>query len=93
MQGNAVMELLACAGREVVTIWRALSRRMRAMPVVRTVPSPRRKLIALCEVAAPSGGTLTTFAAVAKAALGRFPDGPWRRALAEVADYTVRRVR
>lgn len=37
------------------------------MPVVRTVPSPRRKLIALCEVAAPSGGTLTTFAAVAKA--------------------------
>jgi octaprenyl-diphosphate synthase len=42
------------------------------------------------------GATLTRagrFAAVAKAALGRFPDGPWRRALAEVADYTVRRVR
>jgi octaprenyl-diphosphate synthase len=33
------------------------------------------------------------FAAVAKAALGVFPDGPWRRALAEVADYTVSRAR
>jgi hypothetical protein len=40
---------------------------MCAMPFVRTVPSPHRKLIALCEAAAPSGGSLTTFTAVAKA--------------------------
>ena len=33
------------------------------------------------------------FAATAKAALGVFPDGPWRRALAAVADYTVSRAR
>jgi octaprenyl-diphosphate synthase len=33
------------------------------------------------------------FAAAAKAALVVFPDGPWRRALAEVADYTVSRAR
>jgi octaprenyl-diphosphate synthase len=42
------------------------------------------------------GVTLTRagrFAAAAKAALGAFPDGPWRRALAEVADYTVSRAR
>jgi octaprenyl-diphosphate synthase len=33
------------------------------------------------------------FAAAAKAALEEFPDGPWRRALEDVADYTVRRAR
>ena len=33
------------------------------------------------------------FAAAAKAALSVFPDGPWRRALADVADYTVSRAR
>jgi octaprenyl-diphosphate synthase len=33
------------------------------------------------------------FAAAAKAALDVFPDGPWRRALADVADYTVSRAR
>jgi hypothetical protein len=37
------------------------------MSIVRTVPSPHRKLNALCAAAAPSGGTLTTFTAVAKA--------------------------
>jgi hypothetical protein len=40
---------------------------MCAMSIVRTVPSPHRKLIRLCQLAATSGGTLTTFAAVAKA--------------------------
>ena len=33
------------------------------------------------------------FAAAAKAALAVFPDGPWRRALTDVADYTVSRAR
>ena len=33
------------------------------------------------------------FAAAAKAALVAFPENPWRRALAEVADYTVSRGR
>jgi hypothetical protein len=40
---------------------------MCALSLVRFVPNPHRKLIALCELAAASGGTLTTFAAAAKA--------------------------
>jgi octaprenyl-diphosphate synthase len=52
--------------------------------------------LALMDGCGAIGATLARaarFATAAKAALAAFPDGAWRRALAEVADYTVSRAR
>jgi octaprenyl-diphosphate synthase len=50
-------------------------------------------LMAGCGAIGATLARAARFAATAKAALVAFPDGPWRRALAEVADYTVSRAR
>jgi octaprenyl-diphosphate synthase len=50
-------------------------------------------LMAGCDAIRTTIGRAGRFATAAKAALGIFPDGPWRRALTEVADYTVSRAR
>jgi octaprenyl-diphosphate synthase len=50
-------------------------------------------LMADCGAIGATLARAARFAAMAKAALGVFPDSPWRRALARVADYTVSRAR
>jgi len=50
-------------------------------------------LMAGCDAIGLTLARAGRFAAAAKAALDVFPDSAWRRALADVADYTVRRAR
>jgi octaprenyl-diphosphate synthase len=50
-------------------------------------------LMAGCGAIATTLARAGRFTAAAKAALAVFPDDPWRRALANVADYTVSRAR
>jgi octaprenyl-diphosphate synthase len=50
-------------------------------------------LMAGCDAIGRTVARADRFAATAKVALDVFPDGPWKRALANVADYTVRRAR
>lgn len=50
-------------------------------------------LMAGCNAIEMTVARASRFAAMAKTALDVFPDGPWKRALANVADYTVRRAR
>jgi octaprenyl-diphosphate synthase len=50
-------------------------------------------LMARCGAIGTTLARAARFAGAAKAALDVFADGPWRMALARVADYTVSRVR
>jgi octaprenyl-diphosphate synthase len=50
-------------------------------------------LMARCGAIGTTVARAGRFAAAAKAALDVFPDSPWRRALRDVADYTVQRAR
>jgi octaprenyl-diphosphate synthase len=50
-------------------------------------------LMAGCDAIGMTVTRAGRFVATAKAALDVFPDGPWKRALTNVADYTVRRAR
>jgi len=51
------------------------------------------ELMAACDAIGMTAAHAGRFAAMAKSALKVFPDGRWRRALMEVADYTIRRAR